>query len=62
MSAERDFKTAAARYRRAQAQLEASRVDLHQAMRRARADGMTYAAIAEELGVSRQRAMEILKG
>jgi len=61
VSAERDFKRAAAAYRKAKEGYELASSELHEAMRRARAEGMTYDAMARAVGVSRQRVMDILK-
>jgi DNA-binding XRE family transcriptional regulator len=58
---EADFRRAAARYRKTKAQHEDSTQALHAAMRAARDAGMTLSAMADAIGVSRQRVMDILK-
>lgn len=62
MSDDSDFRRAAARYRKAQEQLDAAREDLRTSMAAAREKGMTLTAMATTLGVSRQRAMRFLRG
>lgn len=61
MSSESDFRKAAKAYRAAQAQLERRREELTAAMEAARAEGMTLASMADELGVTRQRVMQMLR-
>jgi DNA-directed RNA polymerase sigma subunit (sigma70/sigma32) len=61
MNAERELRTAARRATRASAEMAAARVALEAAMKKARRDGMTLAAIAEIAGISRQRVQQILE-
>lgn len=61
MSAEADFKRAAARYRKARERLDEARADVYARIPAARKSGLTYDAIAREMGISRQRVMELLK-
>jgi len=53
---------AAARARQADEKATEARRQLWDAMRAARADGMTLQEIADIAGLSRQRVMEILRG
>ena len=62
MSVESNFRRAASDYRRAQERLDIARVALHTTMKAARDAGMTYDAMAQEMGVTRQRVMTILRG
>ena len=62
MPAIRDYKRAAKKYRDAQAALEVAREQLYAALIAARADGVTLDVLADELGVSRERVLQILKG
>ncbi len=62
MSAESDYKRAARRFLKAKDELEEARTQLHAAMRAGRKAGMTYDALAKEVGLTRQRVMAILRG
>lgn len=53
---------AATRYRKTQAENDAARAELRDAMQAAHEAGMSMAAMARMLEVSRQRIREILKG
>jgi len=55
------FRRAAARFRKAREQLEKARADVYAEIPAARESGMTLEAIAKEMGVSRQRVMDILR-
>ncbi len=61
MTVESDYKRAARRFLKAKEDLERARADLHAAMRAGRQAGMTYDALAREVGVTRQRVMRILR-
>jgi DNA-directed RNA polymerase sigma subunit (sigma70/sigma32) len=61
VSAERELKAAARRATRASAEMAAARVGLEAAMKEARREGMTLAAIAEIAGISRQRVAQIVE-
>jgi DNA invertase Pin-like site-specific DNA recombinase len=47
--------------KKAGAELEDARRELHRAVREAHAGGHSYAAIARVLGISRQRVAEIVR-
>jgi DNA-directed RNA polymerase sigma subunit (sigma70/sigma32) len=61
VTAERELKAAARRATRASAEIAAARVGLETAMKNARREGMTLAAIAEIVGISRQRVAQIVE-
>jgi DNA-directed RNA polymerase sigma subunit (sigma70/sigma32) len=61
MNAERELRTAARRATRASAEMAAARVGLEAAMKKARREGMTLAAIAEIASISRQRVAQIVE-
>ena len=62
MSAQSDLRKAGARYRKARGQLSTARAEIRTSVEAARSEGMTLAAIAAEVGISRQRVMQILRG
>jgi predicted transcriptional regulator len=61
MTAESDLRKVATQYRKARERLTVARVELVPLVVAAREQGMTLNAIAEIVGVSRQRILEILK-
>jgi DNA-directed RNA polymerase sigma subunit (sigma70/sigma32) len=61
VSAERELKAATRRATRASAEMAAARVGLEAAMKEARREGMTLAAIAAIAGITRQRVAQIVE-
>ena len=61
MDVPRDYKRAAKRYRDAQASVETARQDLFRELQKARNAGVTLDLLAAELGVTRQRILQILQ-
>jgi hypothetical protein len=61
MTPEQRFRRAARRYRDAEAKADEARAELRAAMLEARNAGLTLAAMAQVLGVSRQRAQQQMR-
>jgi exonuclease VII small subunit len=62
VSAKARFQRAANRYRKAEETMESARAELRAAMAEAQEEGVTLQAMADTLGVSRQRVYRILRG